>query len=221
MRDENKIKPHLMIFQWAQASGEDHKQIRDKLSDQPISTKQFVALSVHTNQQYIKYSETNTRRNRIWVRIPRVTRSILRQPWLQLLFSHFPCALPKNLQNSPPFFLSRSPLFACYSFFLLSLKTSNVCCPHFSLPFFLSFYICIHLSKLNLLKEIHFPFFYSPSFSEIRISLPFLWRTLSSHVCNHINPLFPPKIFFLPSLSALALVRVDQLPPILLSNDKK
>ena len=29
-RDQNKIKPHLMIFQWAQANGKDHKQIRDK-----------------------------------------------------------------------------------------------------------------------------------------------------------------------------------------------
>ena len=56
MRDQNKIKPHLVIFQWAQASGKDHRQIRDNISEQPISIKQLVALFVHTNQQYIKYS---------------------------------------------------------------------------------------------------------------------------------------------------------------------
>ena len=50
MQDWNKIKPHLMIFQCVQASGKDHKQIQDKISKQPISTKQFVALSVYTNQ---------------------------------------------------------------------------------------------------------------------------------------------------------------------------
>ena len=30
MQDRNEIKPHLIIFQWAQASGEDHKQIWGK-----------------------------------------------------------------------------------------------------------------------------------------------------------------------------------------------
>ena len=65
-----------------------------------------MALFVHTNQWYIKYSETNARRNRIWVIIPRMTRSIPGQPWLQLLSSPIPlCSSSrrsKNLLSSSP-----------------------------------------------------------------------------------------------------------------------
>ena len=194
-----------MIFQWVQASGKDHKQIQDKISKQPISTKQFVALSVYTNQQYIKYLEMNTRRNRIWVRIPRITRSILGQPWLQLLISRFLCVSPKN----PPIFFSLKITSFCLSL-VLSLLFETLQCMLPILPLLFpaqkksshllhSSFLFIFVpasQKLNMLNEIHFPFFYFPSFLKIRISLPFLWRALSSHVCSQVN-LFIPRIFLL------------------------
>ena len=40
-----------------------------------------------------------------------------------------------------------------------------------------------------------------------------MYGLLFSYVCSHVNPLFPPKIFFLPSLSVHAFVRVEQQPP--------
>ena len=133
----------------------------------------------------------------------------------------FPCALPKNPQNSLLYFLSRLPFF-CLSLLLFPLSETLQCVLpsffSFVLPFFLYLYSPLKTQSAegNPLSFLPFPFL-----SEIRISIPFIWRTFSSHLCNHINPLFPPKIFFLPSLSAPALVRVDQQPPILLSNDKK
>ena len=56
-------------------------------SKQPISTKQIVALFVHTNQQYIEFSETTKWRDWIWIKTPRVTRSVPGQSWLQSPFS--------------------------------------------------------------------------------------------------------------------------------------
>ena len=62
-------------------------------------------LCVHTkNQQYNEYSKTDTLKNRTWVKIPRVTKSI---PWIALVaiaLSPFPLFFtPKNPQN--PLFL--------------------------------------------------------------------------------------------------------------------
>ena len=54
---------------------------------QPISSKQIVALFIHTNQQYIEFSETTKWRDWIWIKTPRVTRNVLGQSWLQSPFS--------------------------------------------------------------------------------------------------------------------------------------
>ena len=82
-----------------------HKRIKIRIkigqtNERPISIEQFVALNVHTKQQYIKYLETNTWRNRTWVRILRVMRSIPRQPRPQSLF-FISCVFPpqKSVQK--------------------------------------------------------------------------------------------------------------------------
>ena len=158
-----------------------------------------MALSVHTNQQYIKYSKTNIQRNRIWVRIPRVTRNILGQTRLQLLIS---CSSVLFSQNLPK---KKKKLRESSFFFFPSFFFSHSFVPS---PFFFQnpyFFVFVSTSqKLNLLKEFHFHFFYFPSFLKIRMFLLSMWDLLFPYVCNHINPLFPPKIFFLPSLSARA-----------------
>ena len=90
-------------------------------------------------------------------------------------------------------------IFIFFSFFLQS--------------FFFLFYIFVSASqKLNLLKETHFPFFYFPSFSKNQNDSLSMQGLLILYVCNNFNHFFPPKIFFLPSLSACALVRVEQQP---------
>ena len=157
-----------------------------------------MAFFVHTNQQYIKYSKTNIQRNRIRVRIPRVTRNILGQTRLQLLISCsfvlFPQNLPKKKKK-----LRESSFFFFPSFFFLTRLFPHL---FFQNPYF--FVFVSTSQKLNLLKEFHFHFFYFPSFLKIRMFLLSMWDLLFPYVCNHINPLFPPKIFFLPSLSARA-----------------
>ena len=74
-------------------------------SKRPIPVKQLVALNVHTNQEYIKYSEMNTWRNRTWVRILRRTKNI---PGRTLaLITSFPllCAFsPNKSKNLFPYF---------------------------------------------------------------------------------------------------------------------
>ena len=76
-------------------------------SKQPISTKQIVALFVHTNQQYTQFLETTKWRDWIWIKTPRVTRSVPGQSWLQSPFSRSCVLFRKDhpripLKNHPP-----------------------------------------------------------------------------------------------------------------------
>ena len=55
-----------------------------------------MALNVHTNQQYVKYSETNTWRNRTWERIPRITRNAPGRTLAAITPFPFLCAFPQD-----------------------------------------------------------------------------------------------------------------------------
>ena len=132
-----------------------------------------------------------------------------------------------------------SPFSASFLTYILAPKTQicskkeNLPFPffyflHFCNPFFFFFlYVFVLASqKLNFffLKKIHFLFFYFPYFRKSKCFSLSMQDLLFPYVCSHINPLFPPiyiyMYIYLPSLSAHALVRVDQQLPILLSNDK-
>ena len=122
-------------------------------SRQRISTTQIVALFVHTNQQYIEFSETTKWRDWIWIKTPRVTRSVPGQSWLQLLFSVSSVLLPKKFSNAcyspknllpqskkaPPFFSFLSHVYIRLSL-KLNLPKKKAKSPIFSLLFSLSFF---------------------------------------------------------------------------------
>ena len=135
-------------------------------SKQLISTKQFVALSVHTNQQYIKYSKTNIQRNRIWVRIPRVTRNILGQTRLQLLIS---CSSVLFSQNLPK--KKKKLRESSFFFFPPFFSHSFVLSPFF--PESLFFCICINLPKTQYAEGIPLSFLLFPFLFENQNVSPF------------------------------------------------
>ena len=134
-----------------------------------------MALNVHTNQQYVKYSETNTWRNRTWERIPRITRNAPGRTLAAITPFPFLCAFPQDnplkiplleasshtyiyqSQNKKPKYVPKKEGKSSFPFFF------------FFSSFFQSFlfyfmYLC-HPPKTqsaegNLLSFILFPFLY-------------------------------------------------------------
>ena len=140
-----------------------------------------MALNVHTNQQYVKYSETNTWRNRTWERIPRITRNAPGRTLAAITPFPFLCAFPQDNPLKIPLLEASS-----HTYIYQSQNKKPKYVPKkegkSSFPFFFSFFlqsfffflcICVNLPKLNLLKEIYFSLFYFPSFTKIRMFLSF------------------------------------------------
>ena len=89
-------------------------------------------------------------------------------------------------QSSPSLYVFQVLLFYASFFTILS-------CPHCSFPFLLYSYQPL---KLNLLKRIHFPFFYFPSFfQKLECSSLLMQDLLFPYVRSHTNSFFLAKYF--------------------------
>ena len=165
--------------------GEITNRLGTKINKQPISTKQFVALFVHTKstiQQTFKNKhaeKSNMGKN---------SKSNEKHTWIALVaIALFPFPLfftPKNPQNPPNLRVSSSmPLFQTILSCVPLLCVFRVPLFYASLPVpkKKSLYSYQPL-KLNLLKRIHFPFFYFPSFFKNQDAPLFSCRIFSFHM---------------------------------------
>ena len=158
--------PFRISFNRLRLVGGDHKQIRGKQASNQYQQNNLWPFPSTPMNSILNIKKTNIRRNRIWVRIPRVTRNIPRQTRLHLILS-----------RSSVFFLKTIPeslLSNILSYVYISAQKTQICSEKRKILSFLFFYVFVSASqKLNLPKEIHFPFFYFLSFSKIRMFFSF------------------------------------------------
>ena len=136
-----------MIFSMGSGLWGRSNQVWDKQISNQYQQNNLWPFCVHTNQQYAKYSETKTWRNRTWERIPSITRNAPGRTLAAITPFRFLCAFPPEnpLMPAAPKRISQS---------------SNACSPN---PCPLS-RIYIFPQDLNLFpkgKNLLFPFFFS------------------------------------------------------------
>ena len=152
--------PFRISFKGLRLVGEDHKQIRGKQASNQYQQNNSWPFPSTPMNSILNIKKTNIRRNRIWVRIPRVTRNIPRQTRLHLIISRssvfFLKTIPESLLSNILSYVYisaqktqiRSEKRKILSFFFMYLyqPPKNSICPRKST--FLSF-ISFHFRKLE------------------------------------------------------------------------
>ena len=92
--------PFRISFNRLRLVGGDHKQIRGKQASNQYQQNNSWPFPSTPMNSILNIKKTNIRRNRIWVRIPRVTRNIPRQTRLHLIISRSSVFFLKTIPES-------------------------------------------------------------------------------------------------------------------------